>query len=302
MKSIWVVGILAFPLSLLSACNTSSPEVADPSGMSHKTADGFRCWGVKDQSWPTSMQVSYVKDKAKSGNETCQIMLGLMYEMGRGVPQDYIKARSIFKELGDVHPESYSFLASMLEAGKGGPVDLVGARALYEKSYKAGGAGGAAKYAEYLAEGKGGSQDKGQAMAIALESTERYGDEAWKVVTLLRAQGVTMSEQQAAKYNSLWVARLQSSLKLVSGEYRAKLRPVLASDGPGKVYRLKMRFDEGVSNPVVTMYEPSGSDLHDSIIVSVMEKIEMKDFLVLPDGRRSQEMQVNFSIDPYIVR
>ncbi|APQ10590.1 hypothetical protein BJP27_03365 [Pseudomonas oryzihabitans] len=232
----------------------------------------------------------------------CQVMLGVMYELGRGVPQDYAKARSVFQKLGDAHPESYNFLASMLETGKGGPVDLAGARALYERSYKAGGPEGAAKYAEYLADGKGGSQDEVQAMAIALENSKRYGDDAWKVVTLLRARGVKMSEQQAARYNGLWVARLQSSLRLVSGEYREKLRPVLKTDGPKKVYRLKMRFDEGVSNPVVTMQEPSGNALHDSIVVSVMERIEMKDFLVLPNGRRSQEIQVNFSIDPYIVR
>jgi len=73
--------------------------------------------------------------KAEQGDALAQVDLGLDYERGKGVPQDYDEAVKWFRKSADQgHPQGQYKLARMYERGKGVERDYQKARELYRKA------------------------------------------------------------------------------------------------------------------------------------------------------------------------
>jgi TPR repeat protein len=72
---------------------------------------------------------------AEQGDATAQYNLGVLYDKGRGVPQDYAQARQWWEKAaiqGDANAQLY--LGTLYAFGRGGPQDHAAARQWFEKS------------------------------------------------------------------------------------------------------------------------------------------------------------------------
>ena len=72
---------------------------------------------------------------AVHGNTTSMTALGLLYQNGRGGPQDYVKARELLEEAADKgDANAMTNLGLLYQNGQGVPQDYVKAREWYEKA------------------------------------------------------------------------------------------------------------------------------------------------------------------------
>ena len=69
---------------------------------------------------------------AEQGNAPAQFYLGLLYENGDGVPEDYKKAREWYEKSAAQGEANAQFYLGLMSAfGRGGPLDLVQAHMWY---------------------------------------------------------------------------------------------------------------------------------------------------------------------------
>ena len=69
---------------------------------------------------------------AEQGNARAQFYLGLLYENGDGVPEDYKKAREWYEKSAAQGEANAQFYLGLMSAfGRGGPLDLVQAHMWY---------------------------------------------------------------------------------------------------------------------------------------------------------------------------
>jgi TIR domain/Sel1 repeat len=88
------------------------------------------------------------------------IDLGLIYEKGHGVPQDYVKARGWYEKAADKgNATAISNLGAFFANGHGVPQDYVKARELYERAAAKDSVGAMVNLGRLYAEGKGVAQD-----------------------------------------------------------------------------------------------------------------------------------------------
>src|SRR6188768_1068901 len=65
-----------------------------------------------------------IRQKAEQGDATAQYNLGVMYDTGKGVPQDYPEARKWFLKAAEQgHSDAQYNLGVMYDTGKGVPQD-----------------------------------------------------------------------------------------------------------------------------------------------------------------------------------
>ena len=73
------------------------------------------------------------------GNPLAQVMRGMMYEAGHGVPQDFGEARLLYElAAAQDHAPAFGLLGRIYETGRAGTHDLVRAIDLYERGIAAG--------------------------------------------------------------------------------------------------------------------------------------------------------------------
>jgi hypothetical protein len=78
---------------------------------------------------------SWYRKAADQGSASGQNMLGMMYELGRGVPKDYGQAMRLFRKSADQGDSSGQMLVgSMYRDGLGVPVDYAQAKVWYTKA------------------------------------------------------------------------------------------------------------------------------------------------------------------------
>lgn len=90
--------------------------------------------------------------------------LGYAYEQGRGVPQDFKRARELYREgfaLGD--ESAGNNLSVLLEEGKGGPVDAKGALRVLRQNAEAGNRWSRTRLGRWLMDGRHGFKDRAEA-------------------------------------------------------------------------------------------------------------------------------------------
>ena len=72
---------------------------------------------------------------AEQGNAVAQSNLGLLYQNGRGVPQDYVQARQWYEKAAVQGDENAQYnLSRLYVAGRGVPQDYVQARQWFKKA------------------------------------------------------------------------------------------------------------------------------------------------------------------------
>jgi TPR repeat protein len=111
-----------------------------------------------------SEQARKYENAALAGSATAMRQLGLMYESGAGVNQDYDKARQWF-EKGAAHgdPEAMDQIGGLYASGQGVAQDYQVARTWFEKSAVAGSAQGMNNLGWSYYMGYGGARDEQQA-------------------------------------------------------------------------------------------------------------------------------------------
>ncbi len=73
--------------------------------------------------------------RAERGDDMGQYFLGVMYDLGRGVPQDYAEAAKRFRKAADQGlPEAQLNLGVMYGKGRGVPQDLVSAWIWFDRA------------------------------------------------------------------------------------------------------------------------------------------------------------------------
>src|SRR5262245_17435394 len=72
---------------------------------------------------------------AEQGDARAQFVLGVMYDFGEGVPQDYAEAMRWFRKAADQHLAAAQFgIGSMYDNGQGVPQDYAEAAKWYRKA------------------------------------------------------------------------------------------------------------------------------------------------------------------------
>jgi len=108
--------------------------------------------------------VSACRRLADQGSAPAQFNLGVLYERGLGVPQDYAEAvKWIRKAANQGYGHAQTNLGWMYQTGHGVPADYAGAAKWYRKSADQGDAYGQSNLGVMYANGQGVSQDYVQA-------------------------------------------------------------------------------------------------------------------------------------------
>ncbi|MBT9540014.1 tetratricopeptide repeat protein [Thiobacillus sp.] len=91
------------------------------------------------ESGSTPLALERVEALAKTGSLKAQLMLGLLYAAGKGVPQDDAKALPwLLQAAHSGNPTAQSLVGGFYAAGRAGPIDLVEAKKWYELAAIAG--------------------------------------------------------------------------------------------------------------------------------------------------------------------
>jgi len=115
---------------------------------------------------------------AEQGDSGAQFYLGTLYAFGRGVPQDYVKARQWFeKSAAQGHARAHYNLGVLYDFEKGVPQDFAKARQWYEKAAAQGHAGAQNNLGRLYEFGHGVMQDSVRAyMWYSVAAANSTGD------------------------------------------------------------------------------------------------------------------------------
>lgn len=197
----------------------------------------------------------------------CAVVLGLMYEHGHGVPQDFAKARAVYESMVDREPGVYSRLGAMAENGVGGPVDLVAARDFYQRSViNPGHADAEFKVAEFLEFGKGGPQDLQGALKYYLSSGNGV-DDALSALQRLRARGVTMTTAQQARYNEIFESDVRYRLRNKAQAMEETLKKERMTARDSQPVTVQLEGIPGMPVPTITLVQSSGNSTVDQKVL-----------------------------------
>lgn len=274
------------PLYFLLLCATISgcQSVTRPADVDSPIV-GLRCMLIAGEKPFKRDNLLYIERYADYGNARCKATLGKMYqEGGYGVDQDFTKARALFVESAGLDPSINLLLGQMAERGEGEPVDYAKARQFYRLS----GNSAVLPLGRLMEEGKGGPQDLPGALALYLESSERYRDKPWEAVVRLRKQGVALSEAQAVRYRQIWMSGF-----LREQNRRMAVREVFDAvndSGAARQVKLLYRFTSDSGTPQVTLVERSGDANVDSWVMKAASYISMGDSAPITDSSGVQEI------------
>src|ERR1700690_3881233 len=153
-------------VALIFALLFAAPAVAGP------LEDTVAAYGRGD--YATALRLG--RPLAEQGDASAQAILGLMYALGRGVPQDFATALMWYRKAADKGLASaQSDLASMYDQGFGVKQDYAAAMAWYRKAADQGFAGAEYNLGLMYANGKGVSKDI-RAAVTWLRKAADHGD------------------------------------------------------------------------------------------------------------------------------
>jgi uncharacterized protein len=113
---------------------------------------------------PGSADPTVLAEKAQAGDVAAMVKLGGMYKNGKGVPQDFVKAREWYERAAAANsPSAMNNLGILFDEGKGVAQDFVKAREWYEKAAQMGSSYAASNLALLFQNGKGMEADQKQA-------------------------------------------------------------------------------------------------------------------------------------------
>lgn len=144
--------------------------------------------------------IKWWRKSAEQGNDDAQYNLGLMYSNSQGVPQDYVEALKWFRKSAD-QGDGYAQcnIGSMYEKGQGVPQNYVEAVKWYRKSAEHGHALCQNNLAQMYANGNGVSQDYAEALKWLRKSADYgYANAQYNLgVMYYQGQGVPLDYAEA---------------------------------------------------------------------------------------------------------
>ncbi|WP_422776744.1 sel1 repeat family protein [Pseudomonas mediterranea] len=278
-----VVALLTLT-AFVAGCKTSN--------YSNQTVDSpeLRCFAYWDDKAITSLEVRYIRDMSQSGNMPCTIMLGGLYEKGRGVPQDFSKAKALYQSIADKDAGAYGQLGRMAEEGIGGPVNDTDARQFYQRAVsKPEQRRSEARLAKYMEEGRGGPQDLQGALTHYFNATQYLGDDSWQGIERLRAKGLSLTIEQQQRYNSIFVGSVQSRLKKRITVVEKSLENNVNSTSASKPVQVQLEYIPGASAPVISIRQSSGDTALDQKVMQAFSDFRFPGDPIMPPGQKSYQ-------------
>lgn len=273
-------------------------QSAGPKNDQEDRLAGLRCWHFRDQKPLTEEHVEYIREQSEKGHFVCKSILATMYERGLGVPKDVAKAKATYQAVASTNAEAYIELGRMAEEGVGEPVDYVKARQLYERAgAKQGIASAATRLARLMEEGKGGPRDLEGALNLYVGAIRLYGDDAWDGIRRMRAKGLTMSADQANKFNKSWWAAVQHQMVGKILDTQMELENTIDSGLSGKSMRLQFEFEPGADQPKVLVLRSSGDPAVDQIFVDAVAAYRFADTPIVTNDKKRWVAAADFTVD-----
>ncbi len=242
----------------------------------------------------TPEAVTQIQAAAQMPNAACKAVLGLLYENGRGLPQDYPKAKALYQDAAALAPAFYSQLGRMAEEGIGEPVDYVAARRYYEQASKVAGETQAPlRLASLMEQGKGGPKNPQGALSLYLQQPADYLQqpedtlEALSGIQRLRMGGLALSAEQAKRYNALWVRGVSTGLR----HHLSMMYPALpeelktAPDAPW--VNVQLEYTVGSLVPQVSILESSGKAVFDRMVLQQLNSFRFPADPILAEGQNT---------------
>jgi TPR repeat protein len=122
-----------------------------------------------------AQNIAALKQQADQGKATAQCSLGVMYDFGYGVPQDYAQAAVWFRKAAKQgNAEAEYYLGSLYDFGKGVPQDDTQAALWYRKAADQGDADAQENLGDMYLHGQGVPQDAKQAAAWYHKAAEHF--------------------------------------------------------------------------------------------------------------------------------
>ncbi|WP_154660694.1 tetratricopeptide repeat protein [Pseudomonas cremoricolorata] len=255
--------LLAYkPLGTFDTHLASDQDVSCRSALSYPDVDPQDVWNVIAAS--------------EQGNAVCQHVQGILYETGRGVTQDFNRAKALYTTATKGDRSAYVELGRMSRDGIAQPVDFVKAR----EYYKLAGRTGVVGLGELMEQGKGGPEDREGALNLYIDATARYADPAWKAIRPLVAAGLMPDDARREKYNQMWTDELLSTLKRrMLGDRRVRAiletKPITIS--------VQYAFARGEHYSRIYLHKSSGDIEADKAVIRSLYSVSMKDAYLTDD-------------------
>lgn len=243
-------------------------------------------WGVA----PASLEM--VKGGSDSGNAMCRHVLGTFYESGNGVTQNIGMARGLYLEAAKDDPYAYVELGRMSRDGVGEPADSIKAR----EYYHLGGRAGAVALGGMMEHGQGGTHDVPGALKLYIEATQRYGDPAWQAMQPLLVRGLELDAEQVQKYNRLWTERLVRQQR--DRLWMSSVFQHVKASGQTFTVTVLYRFRAGEPRSKTYLVKSCGDSVIDSLVVSALDGLPMRDPYLVPAGEDIPTIQVPIVLMP----
>ncbi|CAN1596927.1 sel1 repeat family protein [Pseudomonas sp. B21-028] len=272
---------------------THNPDVPLGSfGYPQEDSQGEACYFTRYYKTVPPARLQFVMVASDGGNAICQHVLGTFYESGNGVPRDPIKAKALYQQAAPTDPYAYVELGRMARDGIDEPVDAVKARDYYSRA----GVAGVVELGKLMERGEGGVQDLPGALKLYIDATQKYGDPAWKAARLLLVRGMELDAEQMQKYNQLWargLADVQHSKLRFSRAVRE-----LRQAGQTWTVKVLYRFSTGRPNPEVYLAKSCGDPNVDTIVVSALRDVAMKDPYLTPVDQETLDFMAPIVLFP----
>ena len=200
----------------------TGPTEAEKTAAASQLAGDFAAYWYKvlktDSQGPTAA-VTATRTSAGEGNANAQYNLGVLYERGQGIPQDYTQAVYWYQKAAQQgYAVAENNLAGMYLDGRGLPQDNAQALYWYRKAADQGLATAQENLGDLYFLGKGGPQDYSKAVYWYLKAAEQgYGKAQYNLGNMYHyGRGVT--QNYAEDY--FW-----TSLAASATDYGGNLRP-----------------------------------------------------------------------------
>ena len=201
------------------------------SRLAYWSVEQIKCFADRDERWAQlSLGIMYeegqrvaqdyseaarwYREASKHGDADAKNRLGILYENGRGVPQSNLEALKWYKDAADRHyPEAYVNLGAMYYLGKGVQRDPSEAARLFKEAYALGSRDAATKLGILYIAGEGVTQDYAEAEAYLKQAAEGDYPKAQYMLGLLYAEEnwVKKNYVYAHMWTNLAIAGLRDS-------------------------------------------------------------------------------------------
>ena len=156
--------------------------------------------------------------KAKAGDATAQCQIGLDYDNGDGVPQDYAKAASWYRKAAD---QGYAVaqydLGDLFLFGKGVPIDYAQGITWFRKAAEQGNPSAQTDLARFYLIGKYVPQDYALALSWYRKAAERGNPDGQAALASLYENGRGVRQDYSEAY--FWMS-LAAANRDLAGAYR----------------------------------------------------------------------------------